>query len=143
MADYQVWALVGLVLLIAELFTPSFFIIFFGIGGIIVAVSSYIGLTPSHSSQLLAFSLSSIVLLVLFRNKIRLRVSSEAPTLSPDFIGQRVRVIKAIPAGEEGQVSYRGSAWIAFSEDDRDIKEGTMVEIIGNDGVRLKVRQVG
>jgi membrane protein implicated in regulation of membrane protease activity len=29
--DYRIWAIMGIVLLVAELMTPSFFLVFFGI----------------------------------------------------------------------------------------------------------------
>ena len=138
--DYRIWAIVGVALLIAELFTPSFFLVFFGIGGIIAAVTTGTGLTPEASGQLLVFSLSSLALMLLFRQKLKFRaVSADLP---PDFIGQRVKVTKTIPRGDEGQVLYRGSQWIAFCESPEEIPAGTMVEVVGNDGVRLKVRAV-
>lgn len=62
--DYRIWAVVGIVLLIAELFTPSFFLVFFGIGGIITAITTGLGLTPGTSGQFAVFSLSSLVLVV-------------------------------------------------------------------------------
>jgi membrane protein implicated in regulation of membrane protease activity len=140
--DYRIWAIVGISLLIAELFTPSFFLVFFGIGGIIAAVTTGTGLTPDASGQLLVFSLSSLALMLLFRQKLKFRsVSADLP---PDFIGQRVKVTKTIPCGEEGRVIYRGSEWIAFcGSDDVELPEGSMVEVVGNDGVRLKVKKIG
>lgn len=142
MTVYQIWAIIGLILLIAELYTRSFFIIFFGIGGVITAVTTFIGLTPNFATQLISFSVSSILLLILFRKRLRRRMGGDTPTLPPDFIGQRVKVTRDIPAGDEGQVLYRGSTWIAFSDAEDEIKAGSMVEIIGNDGLRLRVRRL-
>lgn len=142
--DYRIWAVVGIVLLIAELFTPSFFLVFFGIGGIITAITTGLGLTPGTSGQFAVFSLSSLVLMVLFRNKIRLRAAADKETMPPDYLGQRVKVSKRILPGDEGAVLYRGSQWIAFldASEGGEIAEGTIVEVVASDGVRLKVKRV-
>jgi membrane protein implicated in regulation of membrane protease activity len=46
-----VWAVVGLVLLIAELATVSFILCFIGLGALIVALTTWLSITPSFSSQ--------------------------------------------------------------------------------------------
>jgi membrane protein implicated in regulation of membrane protease activity len=61
---------------------------------------------------------------------------------APDYKGQKVKVVKAIPAGGEGAISYRGSEWIAFSESSDTISEGSAVEIISLDGIRAKVTSI-
>lgn len=140
--SYPVWAVVGIVLIITELVTPSFFLVFFGVGALVTAVTTFTGLTPGLSLQLIVFCGSSLVLMVVFRHKIRLRFSKE--TLPPDYIGQRVKVVRTIQRGEEGKVFYRGAEWIAFCDSpDEEISEDSLVEVTGSDGVRLKVRKIG
>ena len=139
--SYIAWAVIGIALIIIELVTPSFFLVFFGVGAIVTAVTTVAGLTASLSIQLVVFCVSSVVLMVLFRNKIKLRFSKE--TLPPDYIGQRVKVVRAIRKSEEGKVLYRGTEWIAFCESpEEEIPEDSLVEVIGSDGVRLKVRKI-
>jgi membrane protein implicated in regulation of membrane protease activity len=60
----------------------------------------------------------------------------------PDYKGQKVKVVKAIPVGGEGAISYRGSEWIAFSESVDTIPKGSTVEIISLDGIRAKVTSI-
>ena len=139
--SYIAWAVIGIALILIELVTPSFFLVFFGVGAIVTAVTTVAGLTASLGLQLVVFCVSSVVLMILFRNKIKLRFSKE--TLPPDYIGQRVKVVRAIRKGEEGKVLYRGTEWIAFCESsEEEIPEGSLVEVIGSDGVRLKVRKI-
>jgi membrane protein implicated in regulation of membrane protease activity len=59
--------------------------------------------------------------------------------IPPDYKGQKVKVVKEIPVGGEGSISYRGSVWIAFSEYLEVIPEGSTVEIIAIEGIRTKV----
>lgn len=135
------WALVGLVLLIAELATVSFILCFIGMGALIVAATTWIGLTPSFSSQLIVFSVSSLALLFLLRKTAKKLFAGHAD-VPPDYAGQKVDVVKPIPAGGEGTVRYRGSDWIAFSDTNRTIPEGATVQIETIEGIRVKVKPV-
>ena len=62
--------------------------------------------------------------------------------MPPDYAGQKVDVVKPIPAGGEGTVRYRGSDWIAFSDTNRTIPEGATVQIETIEGIRVKVKPV-
>lgn len=135
------WVFIGLVLLIAELTTTTFILCFLGIGALIVAIATGLGLTVSLSSQLVVFSASSVALMLLLRKTAKKLFAGHADVL-PDYIGQKVSVIKDIPAGGEGNIKYRGSDWIAFSDEPETIREGTQVEIIAMDGIRVKVKPV-
>ena len=135
------WALVGLVLLIAELATVSFILCFIWMGALIVAATTWIGLTPSFSSQLIVFSASSLALLFLLRKTAKKLFAGHAD-VPPDYAGQKVDVVKPIPAGGEGTVRYRGSDWIAFSDTNRTIPEGATVQIETIEGIRVKVKPV-
>lgn len=136
-----VWAAVGLLLLIAELATVSFILCFIGLGALIVAITTWIGLTPSFSGQLIVFSVSSLLLMFLLRKTARKLFAghNDAP---PDYTGEKVPVVKSIPAGGEGIIQYRGSDWIAFSGETQAIPEGTVVRIEAIEGIRVKVKLI-
>lgn len=133
------WAVIGLILLIAELLTVSFILCFIGLGALIVALTTWIGITSSFSSQLIVFSLSALLLLFALRRSARKLFAGHAD-LPPDYAGQKVTVIKAIPAGGEGTIRYRGSDWLAFADTDRNIPEGAIVQIEAIEGIRVKVK---
>lgn len=135
------WAVVGLVLLIAELATVSFILCFIGLGALIVAATTWMGLTPSFSSQLIVFSVSSLSLLFLLRKTAKKLFAGHAD-VPPDYAGQKVQVVKPIPAGGEGSVVYRGSDWLAFSDTAQTIPEGATVQIETIEGIRIKVKPV-
>jgi inner membrane protein len=136
-----IWATFGLLLLAAELATITFILSFLGLGAIIVSLTTWAGLTPGLSSQLLVFSISSLMLLLLLRRTARKLFAGhhDAP---PDYAGERVKVIKPIPAGGEGGIRYRGSDWFAFCEENKNIPEGATVEIIAIEGIRVKVKPI-
>jgi len=135
------WATIGVVFIIAELITFTFILCFFGAGAIIVSLTTWSGLTPGINSQLIVFSISSILLMLLFR-KMAKNLFYGSNDIPPDYIGQKVKVIKAIPGGGEGAIVYRGSVWIAFSDSVDIINEDDIVEIVAIEGIRVKVRPI-
>ncbi len=136
-----IWAIIAVLLIIAELTTFTFILSFFGIGAIVTAVTTGIGLTPDINSQLIVFALTSIITMLLFR-KMAKRLFYGTSDMIPDYIGQKVKVIRDIPASGEGSIEYRGSPWTAYSDFSENIPEGSMVEIAAIEGVRVKVRQI-
>ncbi len=136
-----VWAVIGLLLLIAELATVTFILCFIGLGALIVAFTTWLGITPSFSSQLIVFSVSSLLLLALLRKTAR-RLFAGHADVPPDYAGQKADVVKSIPAGGEGTIQYRGSDWIAFSDAPQSIPEGAVVQIEKIEGIRAKVKPV-
>jgi membrane protein implicated in regulation of membrane protease activity len=62
--------------------------------------------------------------------------------VSQEFIGQKVMVTRAVSPDSDGTVSYRGSEWIAFSDSKEVIPAGSMAEITGTEGIRVKIRKI-
>lgn len=136
----HLWALLGAALIIADLFTATFVLFFFGVGAVVTALTTWAGLTPQFGSQLLCFSLTAAGATVLFRKTAKKYFGKRADTPEySDYLGQRAVVTEPIPAGGEGRVKFRGSEWIAFSGAGAEIKAGETVVIEDVDGIRLKV----
>ena len=71
------WLVAGFVLLVLELATPSgFFIMFFGVGAILTGVLASVGALTSLAAQWFAFTVASVLTLLLFRGKIQARVEA-------------------------------------------------------------------
>jgi membrane protein implicated in regulation of membrane protease activity len=56
-----------------------------------------------------------------------------------EYVGQRALVAVSIPPGGEGKVKYRGSEWIAYSDEGAEIPAEAAVLIVAIDGIKLKV----
>jgi membrane protein implicated in regulation of membrane protease activity len=112
-----------------------------GVGAIIVSLTTWSGLTPSINSQLVVFSILSILMMLLFKKTAR-RLFYRSNDPQPDYMGQKVKVIKTIPKGGEGAIAYRGSDWIAFSDYVNIVSEGEIVEIVAMEGIRVKVKPI-
>jgi membrane protein implicated in regulation of membrane protease activity len=131
-----IWAAIGLALVITEMVVPTFFIIFLGIGALIVALTTLLGFSDSLNRQLLIFAISSILLMLLLRGRLKKRLS--AKEMEPEYLGQLATVTETILPGREGKVSYSGSVWTAVA--DFEIQKDSTVTIIGREGLCLKVK---
>ena len=138
MSPVIVWAILGVSLIIIELMSVTFVFAFFGVGALIVSLTSWLGITPGLNSQFAVFSVASLLMMFALRKTAK-KLFFGSHDIPPDYKGQKVKVVKAIPVGGEGAISYRGSEWIAFSDSASVIRAGSTVEIISIDGIRVKV----
>lgn len=140
------WFLFGLVMAFLELIVPGVILIFFGIGALIVAFTTYLGITGSFNSQLVSFAFLSILLLVCLRRWIRGKfyghVSDvqDLDQIMDEFAGKKVAVTKdIIPGSLGGEVEFKGSNWRAIS--DVYIKSGEIGIIRKVEGVTLHIEK--
>ena len=141
-----VWFLLGLILILLEFVVPGVILVFFGVGAWVVAASTYLGLISSFESQVLLFSIASIVLLFSLRRWIKGKfyghvTDVQDPTKNlNEFIGKSVVVIKdVIPGKPGGKVEFKGATWSAVS--DEVIKNGDWATIMELDGITLKIKR--
>jgi membrane protein implicated in regulation of membrane protease activity len=133
------WAIIAVVLVIAELISVTFFLSFLAFGALVTAITTGLDATVTISSQLAVFCAASIISTALLRKTAK-RLFSGQSDMASEHLGQQVKVIERIPEKGEGRVEYRGSSWIAFSDHGGEIPEGALVTVVSVDGVRLKVR---
>lgn len=142
-----IWFLLGIILLVMEFAVPGIFILFFGIGAILVALVCLIfNPDPSLNVQLIIFIGSSFLLLVVLRRWLKsIFIGREKEGQSfddtiDDIIGQKVIVARDIKPGLPGKVEFRGTLWNA--EAGESIKKGTPVEITAKDNITLTVKKI-
>jgi inner membrane protein len=143
-SEPQWWLIVGLLFLIAEVFSASFFFAFLSVGALATALLAWIGLTPGMSGQLLAFSVVTITTLIVGRQPLRRWMSSRTRKQEyTEYVGDKATVIKTIPALGEGRIAYRGTEWIAATDTNLSIMAGKQVVIKRMDGIRAVVEAIG
>ena len=136
----QIWVIIGVVALIVELLSTSFVSLFFSIGGLLTALFTWIDILPNFNSQLLCFSVVSVLSLLVLRKPLRELSKRHHKSLEySEYIGDKATVIQAIPPKGEGKVFYRGTDWIAISNTDSIIESGKSVIIKQLDGIKLLV----
>lgn len=139
---YAFWLLLGLLLLVSELFIPGLVAAFFGIGALVVGVLTLLGVIESTSAQLICFALISLVALFGLRKHCqRWLKGAEGDRSLTDlddagFIGARVQVMDDFVDGV-GDVLLNGSKWDAESAD--ALLAGEHAWVIDHHGIVLKV----
>jgi membrane protein implicated in regulation of membrane protease activity len=128
------WACVGVVLIMAEVFSGAFVALFFGISALLVAVAVFVGL-ESLPIQLLLFAGLGFFDVLVFRKRLVASIKAKG-----SFVADRDQVITLsadVPAGKEASISYQGSPWTAFNESSRTLKAGSRAVILRTEGIRL------
>ncbi|MCA0365077.1 MAG: NfeD family protein [Spirosomataceae bacterium] len=141
LTEANVWIIVGVALLILEIFSTSFYALFFGIGALATGLIVWLGGFDDLFTQIAFFALSSLLSLFFFRNKFMNLFLKKGGEFK-EIVDEYAKVSVGIPAGGEGKVFYRGSDWIAYEKDGEPIDEGAKVLIKKIDGIKLIVDKV-
>lgn len=137
----QIWLIVGLVMLLAELVSVLLVFVFFATGALITSLLTSLGLLPTTESQILAFSAISLISLLVLRKHARRLLERRAHPEYNEFVGETAMVIRDIPDDGEGRIYYRGAEWKAISETHHSITAGSKVVIKKTDGIVLVVEE--
>jgi membrane protein implicated in regulation of membrane protease activity len=139
------WLVIGLLLVLVELATPGgFFVIFFGVSAIIVGALAGFGIAGPVWTQLLMFSVLSIISLVLFRARLLKAIQHDPQRPEVDaLVGEIGQVDGAIAPGEIGKIEVRGAAWSARNTTSSTLGRGTRCRVRRVDGLMLEIEPEG
>src|SRR5262245_62028860 len=142
-----VWLIIAAVFIAIEVFTPGFFLLWFGVGALIASVMALLGV-GSFALQMIVFLIVSVGLVIASRTIFekfftrqldhnRLRSGVEA------MIGQVGTVVESSRGAlNEGAVRVYGSVWTAFpTEGERPLSEGESVAVERIEGNAIYVRR--
>lgn len=142
-----IWFIIAALFIGAEVLTPGFFLLWFGVGALVAALLALIGVS-SLALQLIVFLLVSIALLIasrtIFERFLPLPSSSSGLKTGVDkMIGQVGMVVEPSHGTQhEGAVKVYGSTWTAFPiEGEKPLIEGEAVTIERVEGNRIYVRR--
>lgn len=136
------WLIVGIIFIAVELFLPGFIIGFFGLGAIITCLTTVTGLTRSFTLQMIVFTTTSTIGLVVFHKifKKKKKINDDSTTNFNIQIGKIVTVTEFIDPEEDcGKVRYQGAIWKAVSK--TKIAPGDSARVIGCDNLTLIVEE--
>jgi inner membrane protein len=136
MAWWQ-WILLGLALSALELATPGgFYLIFFGVSAILVGLASLVGFLVPAWFEWLAFSVGSIVMLLLFRRRLMQLIQPGAGDVD-SLIGETALPLETIRPGAIGRAEMRGTVWSARNVHDSELARGQRARVQRVDGLTL------
>jgi len=135
------WLVLGLVLVVSELATPGgFYIVFFGIGALVVGVLAGFDMAGPVWTQLLLFSLISIMSIVLFRGRLLRMFQAETQAPSPDqLVGEVAVAAEDLAPGAMGRVELRGAAWSAKNDATTFVARGVRCRVTRVEGLTLHI----
>ncbi len=140
------WTILGVILIIAEIFTLGFVLFWFGIGAFAAVLTSLLGF--GFGIQFLVFAVVSVALTVmsrkifagLYQHNDENFIKTGIDTM-PGQIGTVTSESKG--ALREGAVKVFGSTWTAFPVDSSTVLiEGEKVEVVRVEGASIYVRQI-
>jgi len=139
---WWIWIAMAAILLIAEIFTAGFFLIWFSIGAAGAGILAMLGV--GRPAQLIVFILLSGILFVFGRRFADRVTAKQPPGIGADrFIGKNGYVIEEIDnITGKGRIKAGPDEWIAMSENGEKIGINTIVEIIRVDGTKAIVKSV-
>lgn len=140
-----VWIIIAALFIGAEVLTPGFFLLWFGVGALAAALLALIGIS-SVAAQTLTFLIVSVVLLIASRTiferfLMRPSSSTDLKTGVDKMVGLVGTVVEpSRGAQHEAAVKVYGSVWTAFPvEGEKPLAEGESVAIERIEGNRIYV----
>jgi inner membrane protein len=139
--DWWIWVVLGLVLLLGEIVTPGgFYLLFFGIGAVIVGCLAGFDVAGPPWFQVILFSLLSVLTLWLFRERLLQATRRDSPDRVDTLIGETAVIMEEIPLNGVGKAEMRGSSWSARNIGEKSLTRGERCQVVRVDGLTILVR---
>lgn len=138
---YYIWIIIGIALLIGEVFTLDFSLACFGLGALGAAAAAYLG--ADFTWQVATFSLACLFFFFTVRKFFIKYVRRTVPKVHDNanaLIGRTAIVSTKIDSSGLGRVKVDGDDWRA--ESDKEFEVGVSVKIIKLDGATLTVEEL-
>src|SRR6266508_1764880 len=142
------WAVLGAILIIAEVFTTGFVLLWFGIGALAAGLAGLLGI-HSITLQFLIFAVVSIALTAASRTIFVNYFSREKSggDLKSGFEGLPGKMGTVVSSSRgalhEGAVKVFGSTWTAYPADGEEpLEAGERVRVESIQGVSIYVRRI-
>ncbi len=136
---WWLWTLLGLFLFIAEIQASGFYLMFFGVGALLVGLLTGLGLIETDWVEWLLFSGFSIGTLALFRGAVVERLSPSGQPKIDSLVGEAGVAVDDIPTGGVGKVELRGSSWTAHNAGASPLRKAGRCRVERVDGLTLWV----
>lgn len=134
-----IWFAITVIALIIEIETVDLVSIWFVIGGFVTMIFSAI-LPEEYVWQIVIFLVVSLVSIIAFRPLAKKKLNKNMPTENINSIIGLTGVVTEKVSKIEGRVKVKDTVWSATS--DKEILEGTLVEVIEQNNIVLKVKEI-
>jgi membrane protein implicated in regulation of membrane protease activity len=141
--EWWAWVVGGIALILAELAIPSFFIVWFGLGAILVGLLMLALPDLSLTAQLAVWTLASLAMVALWFQVFRRSFhKTRVGTADGEVIGEIGVLVSAVAPFERGRVRFQrpllgSDEWVCLA--DAAIAAGERVRVVAVEGSFLKV----
>ncbi len=141
--EWWTWIVGGIVLILAELAIPSFFVVWFGLGALLVGLLQLVLPELSLTAQLAIWTLASLAMVILwFRVFKPGRHKTRVGLAEGEVIGEIGLLVSAVAPFERGKVRFQrpvlgSEEWTCLADD--AIAPGERVRVVAVEGSFLKV----
>ena len=151
MADWLwiLWSVLGAILIVAEIFTSGFVLLWFGIGALAAALAGFIGIN-SLVVQFMIFAVVSIGLTAasrtIFINYFSREKTGESLRSGVDALPGKIGTVVSSSKGalHEGAVKVFGSTWTAYpAAGEQPLEAGERVCVESVEGASIYVKRIG
>ena len=143
------WAVLGAILIVAEIFTSGFVLLWFGIGALVAAFAGLVGI-DSLVVQFMIFAVVSISLTAasrtIFLNYFSREKTGGSLRSGVDALPGKIGTVVSSSQGamHEGAVKVFGSTWTAYPAiGEPPLEAGERVCVESVEGASIYVRRVG
>ncbi|MBL8473322.1 MAG: NfeD family protein [Rhodocyclaceae bacterium] len=139
--DWWHWAVLGIVLIIAELAVPQFVLIWFGLGALVVALLQSL-LPLGDIAQVAAWIIASVAMVLLWFRVFKNRLHTTRVGLADAALGETGVLVGAVEPYTRGSVRFQkpllgAEVWECIA--DESIPAGERVRVVAVEGSFLKV----
>ena len=143
MIPWWMWMVAGFIMLATEMVVPGFFLLFFGIGAVLMGFFQLLVPGVELWVELLIFLSMSSLWLALFRRKLVAYIEKKNPPKAVDSIqGEFAMAMEDIAPGQISKAELRGSSWNALNLGVTVIVKGQRCRVELMDGLTLHVRSM-
>ncbi len=137
-----VWMIFAALMVVGEIFTAGFFLLWFGVGAFVAGLAAALGLTPVW--QLAVFVATSGILVFVSRT-FASKISAEQPGgIGADRLKGKIGIVleEINNISNSGRVRLGREEWRAESNSDQIIKPNRKVMVVRLEGTHLVVEPV-
>ena len=136
------WIVIGTLLFVAEMFAidAQFFLVFIGIGAVIVGLVGLLGIDLPTWAQWILFAALSLTSMFTLRRQFYTKLRGRVGELPSSAKGSHIKVNEDVAPGHSSRAEYRGSVWTAINIGDEVIPSGATAVIDTVDGLNLKIK---
>jgi inner membrane protein len=141
--DWWHWIVGGMLLTLLELAVPAFYVIWFGLGALLVGIIVLLAPGLSVTAQIMLWIIASLTMVLLWFRVFKQSLDrTRSGTADGEAIGEIGLLVGAIVPFGKGKVRFQrpllgSDEWVCLADD--AIPAGERVRVVGVEGSFLKV----